>query len=227
MLHKRRYQETSLIVQLLTRGGGRVACVAKGALRKKSKLGGVLEPLCLLHLETRGKSSLSTLTSAEVSYRHPILTDERLYAVFYLNELIMKLTAVNDILPNLFECYGHSIENLASEKDIQPVLRYFEVNLLKVLGFGLNLISDCKSGEDIIAENQYTYDVERGAVRTNSEIDSIKGSTLLSLAGGRTYQEVEAVEAKRLMRRIIQHYLGDRKIESRELFRSRSRKVKV
>ena len=82
VLHKRRYQETSLILQLLTRSRGRVSCIAKGVLRKRSKLSGVLEPLCLLHIETKGKSSLQTLINAEVSYRHPELIKDRLFAVF-------------------------------------------------------------------------------------------------------------------------------------------------
>ena len=221
VLHKRRYQETSLILQLLTRSRGRVSCIAKGVLRKGSKLSGVLEPLCLLHVETKGKSSLQTLINAEVSYRHPELIKDRLFAVFYMNELIVKLTAENDALADLFERYSRSIESL-SEEDIEPVLRAFEVSLLNELGFGLNLTSDAYSGRGITAESNYVYDLELGAKKVNipSETLTIKGSTLLALAGKRRYQVIETREAKQLMRRVIQHHLGDRKIESRELFRS-------
>ena len=222
VLHKRRYQETSLILQLLTRSRGRVSCIAKGVLRKGSKLSGVLEPLCLLHIETKGKSSLKTLISAEVSYRHPELIKDRLFAVFYMNELIVKLTAENDALADLFGHYSRSIESLSEEGDIEPVLRAFEVSLLNELGFGLNLTSDAASGRCITAESNYVYDLELGAKKINipSETLTIKGSTLLALAGKRRYQITETREAKRLMRRVIQHHLGDRKIESRELFRT-------
>ncbi len=227
VLHKRRYQETSLILQLLTRGKGRVSCVAKGALRKRSKLSGVLEPLCLLHIETKGKSSLQTLTNAEVSYRHPQLIKDRLFAVFYMNELIVKLTAENDPVTNLFECYSHSIESLSEEEDVEPVLRVFEMSLLKELGFGLNLTSDYESGKSITAECNYIYDLELGVkeINTSATALSTSGSTLLALAGKRKYQVKEAREAKQLMRRIIQHYLGDRKIVSRELFRNSVEKL--
>ena len=199
-----------------------MSCIAKGVLRKGSKLSGVLEPLCLLHVEMKGRSSLQTLTSAEVSYRHPELIKNRLFAVFYMNELIVKLTAENDLLANLFERYSRSIESLSEEEDMEPVLRAFEVSLLTELGFGLNLTSDCDSGKCITAESDYVYDLELGAKRINmpSETLTIKGSTLLALAGKRRYQVTEASEAKQLMRKIIQHHLGDRKIESRELFRS-------
>ena len=187
-----------------------------------NKLSGVLEPLCLLHIETKGKSSLKTLISAEVSYRHPELIKDRLFAVFYMNELIVKLTAENDALADLFERYSRSIESLSEEGDIEPVLRGFEVSLLNELGFGLNLTSDADSGRCITAESNYVYDLELGAKKINipSETLTIKGSTLLALAGKRRYHATEAREAKQLMRRVIQHYLGDRKIESRELFRS-------
>jgi len=222
VLHKRRYQETSLILQLLTRSRGRVSCIAKGVLRKGSKLSGVLEPLCLLRIETKGKSSLQTLINAEVSYRHPELIKDRLFAVFYMNELIVKLTAENDALADLFERYSRSIESLSEEGDIEPILRAFEVSLVKELGFGLNLTSDADSGRRITAESNYVYDLELGAKKINipSETLTIKGSTLLALAGKRRYQVTETREAKQLMRQVIQHHLGDRKIESRELFRS-------
>ncbi len=222
VLHKRRYQETSLILQLLTRSNGRVSCIAKGVLRKGSKLSGVLEPLCLLQIETKGKSSLQTLTNAEVSYRHRELLKDRLFALFYMNELIVKLTAENDSLTSLFDNYSRSIESLSEEEDVEPVLRAFEVSLLNELGFGLNLISDYESGKRITAESNYVYDLELGAKKINmsSKTLTTKGSTLLALAGRRRYQVEEAREAKQLMRRVIQHHLGDRKIESRELFRS-------
>jgi len=191
-------------------------------MRKGSKLSGVLEPLCLLHIETKGRSTLQTLTNAEVSYRHPGLIKDRLFAVLYMNELIVKLTAENDSLTALFECYSRSIESLSDERDIEPVLRGFEVRLLNELGFGLNLTSDCENGRDITAESSYVYDIELGAKETDasSKAATMKGSTLLALAGKGKYQLIEAQEAKQLMRRVIQHYLGDRKIESRELFHS-------
>jgi DNA repair protein RecO (recombination protein O) len=218
-----------MILQLLTRSSGRVSCIAKGVLRKGSKLSGVLEPVCLLQIETKGKSSLQTLTNAEVSYRHPELVKDRLFALFYMNELIVKLTVENDSLANLFEHYSRSIESLSEEEDIEPVLRAFEVSLLNELGFGLNLTSDCESGKRITAESYYVYDLESGAKKISmaSETLAIKGSTLLALAGRRRYQVEEAREAKQLMRRVIQRHLGDRKIESRELFRGSSHRLDV
>jgi DNA repair protein RecO (recombination protein O) len=191
-------------------------------LRKKSKLSGILEPLCLLHIETKGRSSLQTLTSAEVSYRHSDLIKDRLFAVFYMNELIVKLTVEDDPLTNLFEGYSRSIESLSEEVNIEPVLRTFEVSLLKELGLGLNLTSDRESGEFIAAECDYVYDLELGAkkINTPSKALTTKGSTLLALAGKQEYQATESKEAKQLMRRVLQYHLGDRKIESRDLFRN-------
>ena len=73
------------------------------------------------------------------------------------------------------------------------------------------------------------YDLESGAKKISmaSETLAIKGSTLLALAGRRRYQVEEAREAKQLMRRVIQRHLGDRKIESRELFRGSSHRLDV
>lgn len=72
------YSETSLIVQLLTRQHGRIAVMAKGARRPKSKFGATLQPMSYVqvvyyHKPNRG---LQTLTEAAHVQRFPHLTKD-------------------------------------------------------------------------------------------------------------------------------------------------------
>ena len=72
------YSETSLIVQLLTRRHGRIAVMAKGARRPKSKFGATLQPMSYVQVvyyykENRG---LQTLTEAAYVQRFPNLTTD-------------------------------------------------------------------------------------------------------------------------------------------------------
>ena len=72
------YSETSLIVQLLTRQHGRIAVMAKGARRPKSRFGATLQPMAYVQVvyyykEGRG---LQTLTEASHVQRFPHLTTD-------------------------------------------------------------------------------------------------------------------------------------------------------
>ena len=147
VLHRRKFRETSLIVDLLTASGSRLAVVARGALRGKSALGGVMQPLLPISFEARGRGELLTLTRAEATGPALSLAGERLYAVFYLNEILIKLTVAGDPVPGLFEHYRAALEALAADRPLEPVLRHFEIGLLQLIGLGLNLEMMADSGE--------------------------------------------------------------------------------
>ena len=55
VLHTIPWRETSLIVELLTRDHGRIACVAKGAKRPRSTVRGVLLAFPPLHVGFTGR----------------------------------------------------------------------------------------------------------------------------------------------------------------------------
>jgi len=95
------------------------------------------------------------------------------------------------------------------------------------LGFGLNLYADADTGEAILADTTYLYHLEHGPVKDSdvsvSNVPEISGSCLLALAEER-YQAISEkpqylAELKRLMRYVINHHLGNKKLKSRELFR--------
>ena len=71
-----------------------------------------------------------------------------------------------------------------------------------------------------MAERSYRYRVELGAVPEGQGDEGlpVRGSTLLALAAGRLSDPEGAREAKRLMRYVLQYYLGDRPVASRTLF---------
>ncbi|MEQ8663018.1 MAG: DNA repair protein RecO, partial [Gammaproteobacteria bacterium] len=142
VLHRRRYRESSLIVDLLTHERGRLAAVARGALRRKSQLAAVLQPLVPLSIETRGRGELLTLIHAEALAPAPPAQGERLYAVFYVNELVLRLTAAHDTLGAFFDTYRATLAALSGASPLEPVLRRFELALLEASGLGLELASE-------------------------------------------------------------------------------------
>ena len=220
VLHSRRYRETSLIVDFLTRERGRVGAVVRGALRRRSALAASLQPSILLGLNFGGRTELLNLTRAEVLAQAPMLSGERLYCLFYINELVVRLTVTHDPNPELYRVYQDALAALASPGGIEVLLRRFEKQLLDALGFGLQLDGENGSGHVLEAEGNYHYDVERGPQPCAPESRGIKvhGATLMALASAHEFGPRALREAKLLMRHVLNYHLDGRPLTSRKLF---------
>ena len=121
VLHRYDWSESSLILDLYTRGQGCLAVAAKGAKRPYSQLRAVLLPFQRINV-TLGRApggeaaEVQNLRGAEWAGGHPMLTGAALFSGFYLNELLMKLVARHDPHPRLFDAYAETLGALA-ERD--------------------------------------------------------------------------------------------------------------
>ena len=149
VLHSYVYKESSLVVDVFTRDYGRVALVAKGAKRPTSRLRGVLQTFQPLSIGWTGKSELRTLTTAEwIGGMIPLENSALLYG-FYLNELLLKLTAREDPHHLLFDHYVKALNRLATSESAQTVLRIFELALLKETGVAADLSIDTTTRQKV------------------------------------------------------------------------------
>jgi DNA repair protein RecO (recombination protein O) len=105
VLHTYPFRETSLVVEVFTRNGGRVGLVARGARRPRSALRGLLMAFQPLLLSWAGRSELRTLHKAEWQGGVPQLRGVQLMCGFYLNELLLKFLARDDPHDVLFSVY--------------------------------------------------------------------------------------------------------------------------
>jgi len=218
VLHTRRYGDSSLIVDLFTRGQGRVACIAKGALRSR-RPDARMQSFQTLLVGLRGRGEVLTLTHAESGGAPQPFSGRNLYCGLYLNELVLKLTARQDACAGLFDDYALAIQGLSGAEQVEPVLRRFEVRLLSHLGLGLALELD-NTGQPILADSSYTYDVDSGATLAGGERqNALSGRALLALRMGVFEDDACLQQARWLMRRVLDHHLDGRRLHSRELFR--------
>ena len=221
VLHHRRYQESSLIVELFTPNQGRIGVLAKGALGGKTNRSGSLQPFTPLLVDWRGRGQLPTLTHCDTASSAISLKGKALYCAMYLNELILKMTEPQDAHERLFASYTTSIELLANTDDtndsLEPILRRFECLLLDELGLGLSLTHD-QDGKPLQSDLRYQYDIELGP-RLDQAQSAVMGSTLLALDEGRFESLEQRREARALMRRVIDWHLQGAELKSRELFR--------
>jgi DNA repair protein RecO (recombination protein O) len=72
------------------------------------------------------------------------LYGDALLAGFYINELLLRLTARGDANSEVYSCYSDCLAELASGALIARALRLFELRLLSALGYALELEHDAQ-----------------------------------------------------------------------------------
>ncbi len=228
VLHTYPYRETSLIVEALAADHGRIGLVARGAKRSRSDLRGLLQAFQPLTLAWAGTGELKTLTKAEWRGGVPRPGGAALLCGFYLNELLLKMLAREDPHPKLFGDYEAALGALVAETSAAgqaSILRRFELRLLAELGYALPLTHDSESGDPIDATRRYHYLFDRGPrlVEVNVAREPglrwrvVRGATLLALSSQTFSDNQIAIEAKHLMRDVLDHYLEERRIFSRRI----------
>ncbi len=225
ILHHRAFRDTSQILEVITPEYGRLSLMSRGSRGAKSRLKSVLQPFRPLIIGWSGKGEMPTLTSAEAqSVKSLSLTGKALPSAFYINELIIKLFHRHDVNEQIYFLYESIMRLLADKNAIEPVLRLFEKQLLEELGFGLNLSVNAKTGEAILADEEYAYYLEHGPVNSSSVFDEsyilkLAGKSLLDFNDNTLDSDQSLKDAKRLMRVVLNYYLEGKPIKSRELFR--------
>ena len=179
-----------------------------------------MQPLIPLRVAFAGRSELLTLKNAETEKTGPILDGQRTYSLFYINELVLRLTAPHDPNEALFKAYEAVAQGLACNDALEPLLRKFEKQLLDALGLGLNLTTEAHSNVMIAPEGSYRYVLEHGPMTGANESSAprVAGATLLALAGQSEFTLEALREAKQLMRYVLNHHLEGRELASRKLF---------
>ncbi|MBI3561354.1 MAG: DNA repair protein RecO [Gammaproteobacteria bacterium] len=222
VLHSRAYRNTSVIIEVLSQQQGRIGLLAKGARTPKSPFYGVLQPFNPLYIHYAGSGELALLYKAETMPAGPGLHGEQLFHGIYFNELLMRLLHRHDPHAGLFILYRDSLQQLATHPQPEVVLRYFEVQLLEQLGYGLNLTTDCVTSIPVQSDQQYHYQLEQGPRRAGVSPSTalvVAGHTLLALATRALITAEQRSQAKALMRTVLEYYLGQQPVKARELYR--------
>ncbi len=222
ILHSRDFRDTSKILDVLTPEFGRLHLLAKGVKQPKSTRRAVLQPFRSLLISWQGRGELSTLTSVEEVGRTLDLNGIQLVCGYYMSELLQRLLTKADSNVELFSCYDKTLRALKHTKNIEGLLRSFEISALRSLG-QLPDFDRCVYGE-LPVESQllYKYVPELGALPNDAETDykaiPISGKSLLAIHALEFSDPLVCKEAKNLMRWILLYQIGEKPIRSRELF---------
>lgn len=212
ILQQRKYRETSLIIDALTRDFGRISLLAKGVRKTKSKTAGLLQPFIPLTISFVGNAELKTLTDVEMVQPFSEIKGLALYCGFYINELVGCFLHKYDPHPEVFGYYSECLSGLAEGSNREAALRLFELGLLDCAGYGLQLEYD-DNEKPIEPFKKYDFNVGQGPVETVN--GQISGETLQALSSRELTGPQVLSEAKILMRTVIDVYLQGRQLKSR------------
>ena len=138
VLRTRLLTETSLIVRWLTPGFGRLATVAKGALRPKSPFRGKLDLFYRadFSFSRSRRSDLHTLREVSLRETHPVLRRELacLRQASYCATLVEQATETETPLPAVFDLMLSLLQHLGAHGAQPQTLLAFELRLLSDLG---------------------------------------------------------------------------------------------
>jgi DNA repair protein RecO (recombination protein O) len=232
VLHSYPYSETSLLTHLWTANHGRIVVVAKGARRPNSALRTLVAPFQPLALSWAGRGEVKTLRSADNIRVVTQLSGQALFAAFYLNELLLKLTTREDPHEAIFELYETVINGLAASclphqsmpvSALEPVLRAFEFALLGELGYGVAFTEVCTSGATVERGRTYWLVADRGIFPHDPNIENviISGDALWDIANNQYDNPKTSAPIKRAARLLIAHHLGFATLHSKSLFTER------
>ena len=139
VLHARPWRETSLLVEVLGDGHGRIGLVARGVHSpKRQVLRAALQPLQHIRFDAVLAGELAQLRAAESLDAAPVLAGDALLAAFYLNELVLRLAPRQDPQPELYAAFGQLRARLGAGEPLAWSLRRFERDLLDAIGVGLD-----------------------------------------------------------------------------------------
>ncbi len=164
VLRRTNYGESDRILTLLT-PEGKVAALARGVRKEKSRLAGGIEPLTLSEVVIhQGRGNLATLTSAKMlQFFNHILSD---LSGFELASTVLKRldrAAEQVTNPEFFQILRQVLSALNQGLDHDLVLAWFLLNLNRANGGELNLLCDT-TGAPLQSAQSYRWDQTESAL---------------------------------------------------------------
>lgn len=222
LLHARSFGDTSIIADVFSESSGKISIMAKGAKNPKSKFFGHLLPFSALKIMLTGKSEMKTLTQIDSNFiSQSAKGPHDLYTYLYVNELMIRLLPKGLANAELYGLYSNFVNLARADAINETSLRIFELDLLDILGYGINFDTDMHENSEFKDTIIYSYKPERGFYTSNDS----QGFTAdeISLIKNRDVQGIDKLKLKQLSEMAITACLDGRELSSRKFFK----KIKI
>ena len=217
LLHHRPHGETSLIVDVFTKKNGKMSIIAKGAKKPKSKFFGYLTPFTKLKITYTGRSELKTLTNIDRDFSESTNSlSKTSYSLLYINELLIRLLPKDAVHEDLFLLYENFLLKIHAGENIELTLRIFELDMLEMLGYGLDFENEIDKNQLIDVNKNYSFIPERGF--RESKNSNFSGRDIINIRM-RNLAEVSKKHLKHITQESIHFCLDGKNLSSREIFK--------
>lgn len=221
VLHTRPYREHSVLVDFLSGEMGRFSGVFR--LTQKNKM---LQPFISYQVHWRGQGDLKKISLAQPDGAVYALAGRALYAGLYINELLQRLLAVGCQVEQIMPCYQQALAGLMTQpSDQEPTLRCFEIQLLALLGYGIDFTVCAKTQQAICPDRRYVFIPNQGFIDLQWILIDCDPAWPVCL--GQQIQAMQVLQfdtteikklAKSICRMAISSLLGGRPLYTRQLF---------
>ena len=130
--------------------------------------------------------------------------------------MLIRLLPKDAVHEDLFILYENFLLKIHSGENIELTLRAFELDMLEMLGYGLDFENEIDKNQPIERDKNYTFIPERGF--RESKNSSFSGKDIINIRM-RKLSEVSKKHLKHLTQEAIHFCLDGRNLSSREIFR--------
>ena len=172
VLRRTNYGEADRVLNTIT-PEGKMAVMAKGVRKSRSKLAGAVEMFTLSELVVHfGRGEMGTLTGARmVRHYGEIVKDlARLELASEILKRVNKASESVDDTKEYFSITEQSLEALNEGCDMEMVEAWATLNIRRVMGEELNLYRDV-AGDKLKADAKYYWNGMEGAFELNEQGD--------------------------------------------------------
>ncbi|WP_090854044.1 DNA repair protein RecO [Paraliobacillus sp. PM-2] len=161
ILRTQDYGETHKIVTMFTKEKGKIACIARGAKKPKSRMAAVTQPFIHGMFMVQIGSNLGTMQQGEVILSFRKIREDIVKTAYasYLAELTEKILDARTIDSYLYQQFFFSLQAIEANKDPDIIMMMYELKLFNRAGFA-PILSECvHCGRQ---ENAYAFSIQEG-----------------------------------------------------------------
>lgn len=165
VLRHKDYGEADRLLWLYTRKMGKVRAIAKGVRKIRSRKAGHLEPFIRVNLMLARGRDFFIVTQAETIEAYSSIREDLIHIGYaaYVVELLDRFTYDEDDNQQLYRLLNETLSRINSfENPILPV-RYYEIQLLNLLGYRPQLFNCVHCESEIQPEDQF-FSISQGGV---------------------------------------------------------------
>jgi DNA repair protein RecO (recombination protein O) len=222
VLRSLKYKDSDKIYTLFTKEYGKISAIARGVRKISSRRSGNLDTLNLIsvkiHEGGNGIKNIEEVKTIE-SFKNIKKDLEKSLKAYYIAELIHKATEEGEKLEKIFTLLLRFLKILEKNGYSGDLfVTYFEINLMKLLGYELTLDKCRKCGRVLDSSwKKYSFNIENGSLECEKcskfgvEISRNCAISLRTVSEGKMSTNLHPFFKE--MDKIMKMYIG-RKIES-------------